>query len=454
VAWVRRLPSGLWAATVYTPAGRVTESDPLKGAIEKWAADLEAEIRRGEFLDPRLSRKTVGEAWEKFAGARRLEKASRARDESHWRVWVAPRWGGVQVGGILKPDVQTWVNELDEQGVGGWTIIAALNVLKAALELAVDAGWIRSNPARRVRPPMPPKHTDRVISPDEELAILAQLDSLFPGRRDARPFVEMLFETGGRWEEIAAVRPEAVNLRHGLVSLGPVMERDGTVREYPKGARTRQDAGFRDAPLGPDALARIRPLVLATAPGGLVFTAPQGGPMLYPTWLDRVWNAAIRGRPDRVLTRAPAGAYDAGVFGAWLDSQRARLGVDTDRALAQLAGIKPSLISSWRADRFGPTRGTADKLAVGLGLPATEVYAAAGLVVPGVAGLGLPDPAPTPHDVRHTYGTRLANAGLKQHDRMELMGHKDVRSAQRYTHSGDTRFDEARAALARARAAR
>jgi site-specific recombinase XerD len=451
MAWIRQLPSGLWAGTVYTPSGRVTESDPLKGRIQQWAADLEADVRRGEFVDPRLAKKTVGECWEKFEPSRRVEKASRARDHSHWRTWVAPRWAQIPVGSILKPDVQTWVNQLEEQGVGGWTIIAALNVLKATLELAVDAGWIRSNPARRVRPPMPPMHEDRVIDPEEERLILDRLDELFPGRRDARLFVECMFETGGRWEEVAAVRREAVNLRAGLIAFGPVMERDGTVRDYPKGARSRHAAGFRDVPIGTDLLGRLRSAVLATPAGGLVFTAPAGGSLLYPTWLDRVWNLAIRGRPARVLTRAPAGAYDASAFGVWLDGQRARLGLDTDGALARLVGIRPSMIANWRADRFGPTRPTAERLAAGLGVPADEAYGAAGLLVPAIAGLGLADPQPTPHDVRHTYGTRLADAGLEQHDRMALMGHRDVRSAQRYVHSGDTRFDRARAALARAR---
>lgn len=373
MAYIRQLPSGLWAATVRTPAGRITETRELKGAVKAWADQLEAESQRGEFLDPRLARKTVGEAWARYSPSRRIEKATRSRDESHWRTWVAPTWGDTPIGDVLKPDVQKWVNKLEEDGVGGWTIIAALNVLKAALELAVDAGWIRANAARRVRPPVAPAHVDRVVSADEEATILNRLEELFPGRRDARPFVETLFETGGRWEEVAAVTPEAVNLRDGLISFGPVMERGGTVRAYPKGARSRHDPAFRDAPIGPDLVLLLRPAVLETRPGGLVFTAPKGGPLLYPTWLRRVWNAALR----------------------------------------------------------------------------VPVYDDAGKQV-GVEPL-IREPLPTPHDTRHSYGTRLADAGLNLHDRMALMGHKDLRSGQRYTHSGATRFDAARAAMRRAR---
>jgi integrase len=355
MAYIRQFPSGLWAATVRTPVGRITETRELKGAVQTWAENLEADINRGDFMDPRLANHTVGEVWEKFGGARKLEKASRKRDASTWKNWVAPRWAKVPVGSILKPDVQAWVNELDgELGPKkAWTVIAALNVLKATLELAVDAGWVRTNPARKVKPPEPPRHVDRVIEPEEEVQLLARLDELFPDRRDARPFVEFLLDTGVRWEEAAAVRREAVNLRAGLVVIGPVMERDGTIREYPKGKEE-----WHPVPLGDDLLARLRPLVLATAAGGLVFTASLGGPMRYPTWLRRVWKPAVE---------------------------------------------------------------------------------------------PLAEPRPTPHDCRHTYGTRLADAGIPVHDRMALMGHKDMRSGQRYTHSGDKRFDAAREALKRAR---
>lgn len=370
MAWIRQLDSGLWAATVRTPAGRITETRVLKGEVRAWAEGQENDIRRGDWIDPRLAKRTVGEVWEKYAGARKLQKASRKRDASTWKNWVAPRWAAEPVGGILKPDVQIWVNELDEQlgAARAWTTIAALNVLKAVLELAVDAGWLRANPARKVKAPEPPRHVDRVIESEEEALILARLDELFPGRRDARPFVELLLDAGVRWEEAAAVRREAVHLRTGLVDIGPVMERDGTVRDYPK-----EKGKGHPVPVGPELLARLRPLVLATPPGGLVFTASQGGPMLYPTWHRRVWLPALR---------VPV-----------LDEAGKRIG--------------------WEP-----------------------------LVEP---------PLPTPHDCRHTYGTRLADAGMPLHDRMALMGHADVRSGQRYTHSGDLRFEAARQALKRAR---
>src|SRR5262245_53342666 len=99
--YVRQLPSGLWAATVRVPGDRITQTDRLKGRIEKWAASLEEDVRRGDWIDPRAGKLTVAECWDRWGEKRRLEKASKARDRSHWRNHVEPRWGRIPVGTIL-----------------------------------------------------------------------------------------------------------------------------------------------------------------------------------------------------------------------------------------------------------------------------------------------------------------------------------------------------------------
>lgn len=43
MAYVRKLPSGKWQATVRMPNGtRITETDQLKRVVVEWAKDLEA----------------------------------------------------------------------------------------------------------------------------------------------------------------------------------------------------------------------------------------------------------------------------------------------------------------------------------------------------------------------------------------------------------------------------
>jgi integrase len=70
--------------------------------------------------------------------------------------------------------------------------------------------------------------------------------------------------------------------------------------------------------------------------------------------------------------------------------------------------------------------------------------------VPAVHAAGLAEPLPTPHDLRHTFGSWLAENGVSPVDIMALMGHESLRATERYLHSTSSRFDRALSALGRA----
>lgn len=67
--------------------------------------------------------------------------------------------------------------------------------------------------------------------------------------------------------------------------------------------------------------------------------------------------------------------------------------------------------------------------------------------IPAVKRAGLQDPQPTPHDLRHTYGSWLAEDGVPPHQIAALMGHASLRSVERYIHASEVRFEQARRAL-------
>ena len=325
---------------------------PLRSQAIAWRDELLADLRRGEVLDPRDGDVTVGELWERHGLARRLEAASRDRDLSHWRTHTGPRWRDVPVGTITRPDVRAWVVDMETAGVGAWTIHAAVRVLRAVLEAAVEIRAVRSNAAAGVTLPPPPEHVDRVLEPGEDEQLLAALDEHVPGRTDGRLMTEIMLWCGLRWAEAAALDRDHVLMRDRLLMISRVVERSGRIRSYPK-----TGAGRRAVPVPDHLWPRLRERVMTVSPGGLLVTAPRGGVLLYPTWRARVW-------------------------------------------------------------------------------------------VPAVRRSGLDAPLPDPHDLRHTYGTRLARAGVATHEIMALMGHSSLRSVQRYLHAGPGRFDQARSAMA------
>jgi hypothetical protein len=57
MAYFRKLPSGMWQATVRDRSGkRHTHTDKLKSVVKHWAAEQENLLARGEYRDPRLGR--------------------------------------------------------------------------------------------------------------------------------------------------------------------------------------------------------------------------------------------------------------------------------------------------------------------------------------------------------------------------------------------------------------
>jgi integrase len=69
--------------------------------------------------------------------------------------------------------------------------------------------------------------------------------------------------------------------------------------------------------------------------------------------------------------------------------------------------------------------------------------------VPARDAACLHDPQPTPHDLRHSFGSWLAQNNVPAVDIQAFMGHASIRATERYLHAGDGRFARALVALHR-----
>jgi integrase len=338
-------PKGLWQATVRHPSGeRFSKSDPLKKVVQTWADDEEAKIRRGEWINPHAGEITLAKWWAKWLTTRRVETATMARDTSQWRNHIEPKFGTWPLAAINSWDIETWVSDMTGK-VGAVTVQDSLRLLSQLLGEktgAVRHKLLTANPAAAVIAPTPPSHVDRILSRAEAETLLEQ----FTGKD--RLFVELLLYTGLRWSEAANLKGFRVDLLRKRLQVKKVRDRKGKEKE------PKTPSGVRLVPLTDELVVALSRIV--TPDDSLVFTAPQGGRLVYQNWMAFVW---------------------------------------------------------W----------------------------------PALAKAGLVDPQPTPHDLRHTYGSWLGEAGVPPKQIAALMGHKTLRSVERYIHETEARFEQARAAL-------
>lgn len=340
MAAYRRLPSGKWQATVRLPDGRRrTRTDPLKGVVRAWAEDLETDIRRKKFTDPKAGEITVAEWHERWLRLKVLELATARKYASHWRTHVAPRWGGVRLSAVEAIDVEEWVADMRRDDVGATTLVQSVRLLRQLMVDAVRHNRLAVDPTGGVRLPKIPKHVDRFLTLEEFDALTEQLEP-----RDEALVTLMAF-CGLRWEEAAGLHAHRVELDRSRLLVVEVLQRDGSIKAYPK-----SNAGQRYVPVGE--------------------------------------------RPARLLVEQLPG------------SGRVFPGLD---------------YTNWRRRVF----------------------------VPAVENSGLLPPLPTPHDLRHTFGSWLADGGMPVHDIAALMGHSTLRATERYVHSGGGRFDRALSVLGR-----
>ncbi|MFD9840927.1 tyrosine-type recombinase/integrase [[Kitasatospora] papulosa] len=287
MAYLRKLPSGKWQATVRTPAGdRDTETFTLKDQARDWAAGREAQFRRGVHRDPRAGKIKFREWHDRWWDARIAEPHTLRGDASAMRNHVMPYWADWEMRTIGRLDVQTWVRKLMLEKKGSSAIRRSYNLLHSLMQAAVDEDLIPVTPCRRID--LPPV----VVKPPEWFT-LNQAQAILDGL--SRPWQTMAllgFYTGLRWGELSGLHGKRIDWRRSRLFVVEVNTKSG-IKEYPKTAKSRREVPLPDHVL--DALARH---MHGRDRDGVVFTTVtkgRAGRLLDDgNWRRQTWWPAVR----------------------------------------------------------------------------------------------------------------------------------------------------------------
>ena len=265
----RQLASGAVRWDVrYRPPGdhhQLMKSFDTERAAKSFRSQIELDIDRGEFIDPRRQETTVADWCQQWlAGKTNLAPTTRERYEGILEVQIRPRWGRVKLKNIRHAQIQTWLADLE---LSPASVRKVHRVLSQALDFAVKDGRLSLNPAAGVSLPRI-KSEEKLYLTHKQVADLAKMCGPIYG-----VVVRFLAYTGLRWGEMAALKVKRLDFtRCRVVIAESVTPVKGVMTFGPTKGHER-----REVPMPRFMVDELRTLVAGKAPDDLVFVAAWGG---------------------------------------------------------------------------------------------------------------------------------------------------------------------------------
>ena len=265
-----------------------------KRDAERFAATVEVDKMRGEYVAPSLGRITVAElAADWLARKKQATAPSHYRMlESAWRVHVAPRWGSVSVANVEVLSVEAWIANMGAKGAGATTVLRAHGVLSGILGAAVKGKRLAANPAKGVEGL--PRRTARhhvYLSADD-------VHRLADESGQHRALVLVLAYCGIRWGEAIALKVRDVEFLRRRLSVSENAVQLGV--NHAVGPTKGRKA--RSVPVPAFVLDELSVQCSDRAPGDLVFSGPGGGYLPRPKSSGGWFASAVKRAGVQAIT--------------------------------------------------------------------------------------------------------------------------------------------------------
>lgn len=231
-----------------------TKTFRRKVDADRYAAQVEADVLRGDWLDPAKGRVTFGEwadAW--LASKVDLRVSSQVKYRATLDRYLLPELGSTGVSGIDHPALSALLAEMKRKGLSGSTIGKARSVAKQVFDFAIRSGAIKHNPAAGIKVATSAKKERKFLTIAEVHLLADEISnpphSKYQPNAVAKPdlglIVKLAAFTGLRIGEIAALRVSDLDLfRRRVYVRNTVSDVAGTI--YLNPTKTSQE---RSVPL-------------------------------------------------------------------------------------------------------------------------------------------------------------------------------------------------------------
>jgi integrase len=206
---VRKLPSGNWQVRYPGPDGVLRTDDQTyrtKTDAENRLVEIEADVRRGDWIDPDAGQISLKEYAEKWIAERDLEDSTRELYMGYLRNHINPTLGTALLCELSAPRIRAWRSALLQDGTGAPTVARNYALLRAVLNTAVDDEILKRNPCRI-------SGAGQTETPERPIATLAEVFAIATSIQARYRLLVLLAAFGQlRFGELVALRRSDLTL--------------------------------------------------------------------------------------------------------------------------------------------------------------------------------------------------------------------------------------------------
>lgn len=290
MASIKKRPDGKWRAR-YRDADGQEHARHFDKKIDgqRWLDEVTASMLTGQYVDPRAGRVTFKTYAEQWRQAKPHRPSTAKAVEQHLRCYAYEPLGRRFLSAIRGSDMQSWVTGLTKaHGLAPSTARTVFNTVNAVFRAAVKDRLIARNPCEDIDLPAIPRKKVVPLTVEQVQALAAAMPERY------RALVVVGAGTGLRPGELFGMQVRHVNfLKRMLQVEQQVQQLSGHAVRV---CELKTPASYRTVPL-PQVVAEALAEHLRAFPAeqdGFVFTAPEGGPVVYTSFMDGSWRKAVK----------------------------------------------------------------------------------------------------------------------------------------------------------------
>jgi integrase len=181
--------------------------DKQKRQAEDWLSRIEADMSRGQYVNPRAARITFGQYAKKWLDNQTTDPTSRSAAEKRLRLHALPRIGTRPLDSFQPSHIRDLMSSLDKAKVSTSYQRDIFSTVRAVLSASVDDGLLTRNPCSAQSVTVPKSEPRRIVpwTADRVFAVRAELPDEF------RAMVDLGSGCGMRQGEIFGLAVDALD---------------------------------------------------------------------------------------------------------------------------------------------------------------------------------------------------------------------------------------------------